>query len=97
MKSSAHTELNGVTVLEPMILNDPIKVDAAALLVVAAGVVVVAAPVHPEIIVMISTTASGMSHLILAVCKLIISLCYIPMVPKRFIHLYPLRSMQADL
>ena len=71
MKSSAHIELSGVTVFEPMILKEPDSVEV----VDVAGVVGV--PLQPaRKKANSSVTARGISHFLLDVCKLFSSLIY---------------------
>jgi hypothetical protein len=59
MKFSAHTELNGVTVFEPMILNEPDNVDVAVEVVVV-SVEDELQPVRTNAITSIGT--SGKNH-----------------------------------
>ena len=63
MKSSAHTELNGVTVFEPIILKEPERTD-----VVGLGVDVLLQPARIRAISIIA--AKGMNHFGVDRCKL---------------------------
>jgi hypothetical protein len=60
MKFSAQTELKGVTVFDPIILNDP---ERAGAVVVGAVVVGVELALHPaKVKAITSISARGMSH-----------------------------------
>jgi hypothetical protein len=63
MKSSAHTELNRVTVFEPIILKEPERAD-----VVEPGVEVLLQPARTRTVSIIA--AKGMNHFGVDRCKL---------------------------
>jgi hypothetical protein len=78
MKFSAHTELNGVTVFDPIILNEPESVGVVGVGVVVTGVEVgvdaVLQPVKTK--ARTSTSARGKSHFFMDLFKLFFSLFY---------------------
>jgi hypothetical protein len=78
MNSSAHTELSGVTVFDPMILSEPERTD-----VVGLGVEVLLQPARTR--AKSNIAARGMNHFLVDLCKLFFLLiCLISMAPKRF-------------
>jgi hypothetical protein len=65
IKSSAQTELKGVTVFDPIILNDPERAGAVVVGAVVVGVVAVGVELalHPaKVKAITSISARGMSH-----------------------------------
>jgi hypothetical protein len=78
MKSSAHTELSGVTVFEPIILKEPERAG-----VVGLGVEVLLQPARTR--AKSSVATRGMNHFWVDLCKLFFLLIYlISMASKRF-------------
>jgi hypothetical protein len=78
MKSSAHTELSGVIVFEPIILKEPERTG-----VVGLGVEVLLQPARTR--AKSSIAARGINHFLVDLCKLFFLLIYlISMASKRF-------------
>jgi hypothetical protein len=79
MKSSAHTELKGVTVFDPIILNEPVSavavvVGVVVVEVVAVGVELVLQPAKVRAIT--SSSARGKSHFLTDLNNLFSLLCF---------------------
>jgi hypothetical protein len=78
MKFSAHTELKGVIVFDPIILNEPesVGVVVVGVVVVVVGVVVVLALQPAKVKTITSTSARDKSHF-LTDCNNLFSLFYL--------------------
>jgi hypothetical protein len=71
MKFSAHTELKGVTVFDPMILNEPVSAETVDEgVVVPEGIVVVALLQPAKVRIITGISARGRNHFLIDLFKL---------------------------